>query len=159
MVVLHMESNNYQLGSKNPELNDKAQDLIQVITFLSNERVYHNHFPTFATIDYNDIDEQDLIEAIGDLEKVYTNARSLDVHNLLHHKAYLYVLEETFQGFRILHNDTEYGDEPLTSAPVTGGETALDALKNAWKKWSIPPVLIMNSNYYCPNITIQEVVE
>lgn len=148
-----MNRNNYQLGSDDVSLNIKADALMDKIVFLGNERNYFNHFPSFSTIDYSDADEDELIRDIISLETVYAEARTS------HPKSKLYVLDETADGkFRILHNDTKYVDEPITSAPVCGGKTPLDALKNAWKNWSIPPVLILNSEFYCPYIGIAEVI-
>ena len=148
-----MNRNNYQLGSNDPALNNKADDLMKNICFLANERNYFNHFPSFSTIDYNSMDEDELIQDIIRLETVYAEAGK---HT--HHKAHLYVLEENNGKFRILHNDTEYGTDDLTSAPVCGGKTALEALENAWRKWSIPPVLILNAEYYEPYVGIAEVI-
>ncbi len=151
-----MNRNNYSLGIKDVVLQKKVDYLMDNIVFLSNERVYNKHFPSFATIEFTDVDEDELVQHIEELETIYTKLRNEDVHGLLHHKAYLYILDEDM---KIYHNDLEYGVGIITSAPVTGGKNPKEALKNAWEKWSIPPVLIMNSNYYCPGITIGDVIE
>ena len=145
-----MNSNGYRLGSGDLLLDEKAEHLMDNITFLSNERNYSKKFPLFSTIDYNGVDEDELIMHIEDLEKIYKKC------NRLHHKAHLYLLDEDN---RIYHNDTEYGTDINNSAPITSGKTPLEALVNAWKNWSIPPVLILNADYYCPGVGINEVVE
>ena len=145
-----MNRNNYQLGSGDIVLDEKANHLMDNITFLSNERNYSRRFPMFSTIEYSGVDEDELIMHIEDLEKIYQKT------NTHHHQAHLYLLDSDC---RIYHNDTEYGTDINNSAPICGGKTPLEALKNAWKLWSIPPVLVMNSQYYCPGITINEVVE
>lgn len=144
-----MNRDRYKLGSKDILLDLEAEGLMEDITFLANERNYHNRFPMFSTIDYSDIEETTLIEKIIKLETVYAKA------GRVHHKAHPYFLDSDN---RIYHNDTEYGDEINNSAPICGGKTPLDALKNAWKKWSIPPVLILNAEYYVPNVGIVEVI-
>ncbi|MBR0059343.1 MAG: hypothetical protein IJP99_08450 [Methanobrevibacter sp.] len=145
-----MNSNNYQLGSGDFLLDEKAEHLMDNITFLSNERNYAKRFPMFSTIDYNGVDEDELVMHIEDLEKVYAKAEKT------HHKAYLYVLDEDC---KVYHNDTEYGTDINNSAPICGGRTPMEALVNAWRNWSIPPVLILNSDFFCPGVGINEVVE
>lgn len=145
-----MNRNTYKLGSKDFTLNERADALMDTIVFLGNERNYHHHFPLFSTIEYSDVDEDELIGSIIKLETIYAEARG-DVH----HKAHPYLLDSDN---RVYHNDTEFGTDINNSAPVCGGSTPLEALKNAWKKWSIPPVLILNADYYCPNISIVEVI-
>ena len=144
-----MNRNNYQLGSSDKLLNLKADKLMEKITFLANERNFHNRFPSFSTIEYTSVDEDELIEAIIDLETVYAAA------DRLHHKSHLYVLDDDL---RIYHNDTEYGDEPITSAPITKGLTPFQALCNAWKLWSIPPVLILGADYYVSGVDITTIL-
>ena len=157
-VVVPMNRDNYRLTAHDAVLNQDADKLMEVICFLSNERVYTNRFPSFSTINYNGIDETELIEAIEDLEKLYAKAKEVEPFGILHHHSHLYYLEETSNGFTVWHNDTKYGsDGGSTSAPVCRGKTAIDALKNAWKLWSIPPVLISNSDYYVPNVDIHTV--
>ena len=145
-----MNSNGYQLGSGDVVLDSKADHLMDNITFLSNERNYHNRFPMFSTIDYNGVDEDELIMHIEDLEKIYKQCNSF------HHKAHLYLLDDDC---KVYHNDTEYGTDISNSAPICGGETPFHALQNAWRKWSIPPVLILNADFFCPGVGINEVVE
>ena len=149
-----MNRNNYQLGSGSFELNEKADKLMEVICFLGNERVYMKSFPEYSTIKYCGIDETELIEAIEDLEKVY--AKIGDDH---HHKAHTHYLSynRIDDYYRIYPNDTEYGTDLNTSAPISGGKTPLEALQNAWKSWSIPPVLILNAQYYVPGVDIHAV--
>ena len=149
-----MNSNHYQLGTKNAALNDKADYLVRNITFLANERVSHKRFPVFSTIEYSELDEDELIMHIEDLEKVYNRARK-ETDGLLHHRAHPYLLEKEGDYYHVYHNDTKYGTDPNDNAPIAGGATAFQALCNAWKVWSIPSVLIKNSSYYCPaaNIT------
>lgn len=151
-----MNSNNYQLTRNNTELNKKADDLMQIITFLSNERVYNRRFPEHSTIEYNELDEEELIEAIEDLEKIY---KQVGTH--YHHRSHLYVLtyNRVNDLYRVYHNP-DYGTDPITDPPITGGKTAMDALVNAWDTWSIPPVLILNSKYYTGEaVSIRSVVE
>lgn len=153
-----MNRNNYQLGSNDFILNEKADDLMNNICFLANERNYHNHFPMFSTIDFNGIDEDELIMHVEALEKIHKQVKA--DNGVLHHHAHLYLLDQNNKGlFVIYHNDTCYGDEPVTSAPITSGRSPLEALKNAWKQWSIPPVLVLNADYYIRNITIGRVIE
>lgn len=147
-----MNRNNYRLGSEDTALNIKAENLIENICFLSNERTYSLHFPSFSTIKYDAINEEELIEDIIELETVYAKAKRT------HHKAHLYVLEDMGGAFRLMHNDTEYGDEPITSAPICRGKTPLDVLKYAWRHWSIPPVLVMNADYYVPGVDITTIL-
>ena len=149
MVGLPMNSNNYQLGSSDKLLNLKAERLMENITFLANERVYANRFPTYSTIDYNGVDEEELIESIINLETVYAEA------DKLHHKSHLYLIDSDC---RIYHNNTEYGTDINNSAPITGGRNPLDALINAWKYWSIPPVLVLNADYYVPGVDITRIL-
>ena len=155
-----MNRNNYQLGST-PVLNEKAEDLMNTICFLSNERVYFNSFPNFSTIEYTDIDENELLQAIEDLEDIYREAVNISKYGYLHHRAHPYYLEyHRFEDEWDIHpNDTEYGTDQNFSAPICSGKTALSALKNAWKMWSIPPVLILNSEYYIPGVSIGDVIE
>ena len=145
-----MNRNNYQLGSQDKILNKKADDLMDNICFLANERTYNKRFPEFSTIEYNGVDEEELIDAIQDLETIHKQAGSV------HHKAHPYLLSVDC---KVYHNDTEYGTDINNSAPICGGKNPLEALKNAWGKWSIPPVLILNSEHYIPGITIMDVVE
>lgn len=147
-----MNRNNYLLGSGDAALNIEAENLMEDICFLSNERTYSMHFPSFSTIKFDDMDEDELIDNIIELETVYAKATRL------HHKAHLYVLEDIGGAFRLMHNDTEYGDEEITSAPICRGKTPLDVLKYAWRHWSIPPILVKNSKYYCPTVGITEVL-
>lgn len=149
-----MNSNGYHLGSGDFLLDEKANHLMDNITFLSNERNYAKRFPMFSTIDYNGVDEDELIMHIEDLEEVYVKARQKNKY--LPHKAHLYLLDDDF---KVYHNDTEYGTDINNSAPICGGKTPFEALQNAWRKWSIPPVLILNAEYYCPGVGIGEVVE
>lgn len=58
----------------------------------------------------------------------------------------------------IIKNDTEYGTDINNNAPHSRGNTPLEALKNAWAVWSIPPLLIMNSEYYVEGISISDVL-
>ena len=154
-----MNSNTYQLGSNSFELNQKADKLMEVITFLSNERVYAKSFPEYSTIKYCGIDETELIEAIEDLEKVYCEAKEKSQFGYLHHKAHTHYLSynRIDDYYHIYPNNTEYGTDQNFSAPISGGKTALQALQNAWKNWSIPPVLILNSGYYLPDVDIHMV--
>ena len=151
--VFLVNRNNYQLGSNDFILNEKADDLMNNICFLGNERVYAKRFPLFSTIKYDDIDEDELIMHIEELEKLYSQVKPI------HHHAHLYVLSNDGEWFHVYPNDTQYGTEPITSAPVSGGRTALEALVNAWKIWSIPPVLVLNSNHYCPNVSISTILK
>jgi len=146
-----MNRNNYQLGSQDKILNKKADHIMDNICFLSNERNYNKRFPEFSTIEYNGVDEEELIDAIQDLETIHKQAGKN-----VHHKAHPYLLDVDC---KVYHNDTEYGTDINNSAPICGGKNPLEALKNAWEKWSIPPVLILNSEYYCPGVTIMDVVE
>ena len=146
-----MNRNNYRLTPNNAVLNERADALMNIITFLSNERVYKKSFPQFSTIRYDGIDETELIEAIEDLEKVYSKAERL------HHKAHLCILNEREGRFKIYGNDTEYGTDQNNCPPLCGGATALEALKNAWRNWSIPPILILNADYYVPGVDIHTV--
>jgi len=146
-----MNRNNYQLGSDNAQLNARADRLMNNITFLSNERTYAQRFPSYSSINYNDVDEQELIDDITELERIYAKLR--EENTTLHNNAYLYVLDDGV----IYPNDGQYTTDLTTI--VCKGIDGLSALKNAWKLWSIPPVLVMNSQYYCPGITINEVVE
>lgn len=148
-----MNSNNYQLGTNNATLNDKADYLVKNITFLSNERVYAKRFPSFSSIKYDALDEEELIMHIEDLEKIYNVARRQTDFGLLHQRAHLYFLNKEGDYFHIYHN-TECGTDANDNAPIAGGKTAFEALCNAWKTWSIPPVLILNSKHYCPGANI-----
>lgn len=156
-----MNRNNYQLGSQDKILNKKADDLMDNICFLANERNYNKRFPEFSTIEYNGVDEEELIDAIQDLEDIYREATKISNYGYLHHKAHPYYLSYSRADdyYDIYPNNTEYGTDQNFSAPIIGGKTALQALQNAWKNWSIPPVLILNSEYYIPGITIMDVVE
>lgn len=147
MVVFQVNRNNYRLTSNDFGLNQEADKLMEVICFLSNERVYKDHFPLFSTIKYNGVDETELIEAIEDLERIYKKT------DVLHQKAHLYVLMDDC---KIYHN-TECGTDLITTAPICKGDTPLEALKNAWEKWSIPPVLILNADYHVPDVNIHTV--
>ena len=147
-----MHSNTYCLGSGNIALDNKADDLMMNITFLSNERVHHFRFPCFSNIDYNGIDESDLIDHIKELEKVHKEAEHL------HHRAHPYVLEHAgYEDRFIIRHNTPCGTDQNDNAPITGGCTPLKALQHAWELWSIPPVLILNAEYYCPGTTIDDV--
>lgn len=156
-----MNRNNYQLGSDSFELNEKADKLMEVICFLSHERVCAKFFPSYSSINYTDVDEQEFIEAIEDMEKVYKKGVENTKYGFLHHRAHPYYMSHNRveNEYNVYPNNTEYGSDPNFSAPVCSGKTALDALKNAWRMWSIPPVLILNSEYYIHGITINEVVE
>ena len=150
-----MNRNNYEIKTGDIILDEKAEHIMNNLCFLANERNYYYHFPEFSTIEFNGVDEEELIMHIEDLEKVYNKAGTLN------HKAYLYLMDvdNVNGGFKIYHNDTIYGTDINNSAPVAGGEDPLSALRNAWDKWSIPPVLILNANFYMPGVTISEVVE
>ena len=132
---------------------------MEVICFLSNERVYAKSFPQFSTIKYNGVDETELIEAIEDLEKVYDEAREKSPFGYLHHKAHTHYLSynRIDDYYHIYPNNTEYGTDQNFSAPITGGKTAIQTLKNAWAKWGIPPVLILNADYFVPGVDIHTV--
>lgn len=60
--------------------------------------------------------------------------------------------------FEIYPNSNEFGCEQITSAPITIGDTPIQALKNAWKIWSIPPCLICNADYFVKGIKIRDVL-
>lgn len=149
-----MNRNNYRLTKNPTELSREADRLMEIITFLSNERVYKTSFPSFSTIKYDGIDETELIEAIEDLENIYKKAKKQAPYNILHHNAHLYALDEYNDRFRVYHN-VPYGDD--YGAPIASGKTPLKALQNAWKNWSIPPVLILNSEHYVPDVDIHMV--
>ena len=55
-------------------------------------------------------------------------------------------------------NDTEYGGQGNYNAPHSTGKTPLQALKNAWKVWSVPPILIMNAEYHIKGISISDIL-
>ena len=148
-----MNRNNYQLNSSDFILNERADNLMNNICFLANERNYKNHFPLFSTINFQGIDEEELIQHIEELEQIHSDVIFLD--GSLPHKAHPYLLDEDC---KIYHNDTEYGTDINNSAPICGGKTPIEALKIAWKKWSIPPVLILNADYYVPGVSISEVI-
>ena len=59
--------------------------------------------------------------------------------------------------YGVYHN-SRCGTDPITSPPITSGKTALDALTNAWKIWSIPPVIIENALYYVPDVNINMIL-
>ena len=147
-----MNRDDYQLGSDDFILNEKADDLMNNICFLGNERIYAKRFPLFSTIKYDDIDEDELIMHIEELEKIYSQV------NPTHHRAHPYVLSDNSGWFHVFHNDTEYGTDINNSAPIAGGKTPIEALKNAWKVWSIPPVLVLNSSHYCPDVSISNIL-
>ena len=153
-----MNTNQYQLGTNNTALNEKADYLVRNITFLANERVYHKRFPAFSSIKYNALDEDELIMHIEDLEKLYNVARKETDFGLLHHRAHPYILNEHDGWFHIYPNDTKYGTDANDNAPIAGGKTAFQALCNAWKIWSIPSVLILNSRHYCPGADIKQIL-
>ena len=152
-----MNTNQYKLGTKNTALNEKADFLVRNITFLANERVYHKRFPAFSTIKYTGLDEDELIMHIEDLEKIYNVARKETDFGLLHHHAHPYILLDEGGHYHIYHN-TKCGTDPITTSPIAGGATALQALCNAWKVWSIPSVLIQNSKHYCPGANINKIL-
>lgn len=58
----------------------------------------------------------------------------------------------------IQSNDTKCGTDINNNAPHSMGETPLKALQNAWKRWSIPPLLIMNADYFVKGISITDVL-
>jgi len=149
-----MNRDNYRLTKNPTELSREADRLMEIITFLSNERVYKTRFPSFSTINYCEIDETELLEAIEDLEKVYEKAKKEEPFGILHHNSELYALDEFEDRFRVYHN-VPFGDD--YGAPIASGKTPLKALQNAWKNWSIPPILIMNAQYFVPNVDIHMV--
>lgn len=154
-----MNRNGYKLTNQDAFLNEKACDLMDTICFLSNERTYHLHFPLFSTIEYTDVEEQELLENIIRLETIYAEAKGASDYGILHHKSHLYYLDKNGDGYAVYHNDKEYcSDGPSTSAPVCHGKTPMDTLQNAWKKWSIPPVLILNADFYVEHVSIAEVI-
>ena len=153
-----MKTNQYKLGTKNTALNEKADFLVKNITFLANERVFNKRFPAFSSINYSELDEEELIMHIEDLEKIYNVARKETDFGLLHHRSHPYILLDENGWFHVYHNDTEYGTDPITTSPIAGGATALQALCNAWKVWSIPSVLIQNSKHYCPGANINKIL-
>lgn len=152
-----MNIDHYQLGTNNPELNEKADFLIRNINFLANERVFNKRFPAFSSIKYTELDEDELIMHIEDLEKIYNVARKETDFGLLHHRSHPYILLDEGGHYHIYHN-TKCGTDPITDAPIAGGKTPFQALCNAWKVWSIPSVLIQNSKHYCPGANITTIL-
>lgn len=60
--------------------------------------------------------------------------------------------------FKIYPNSNKFGCEQITSAPIAVGNTPIQALKNAWRMWSIPPCLICNADYFIKEIKIRDVL-
>ena len=157
-----MDRNNYQLCSNSCinkiELDQKADRLMDNIIFLSNERNYAKSFPQYSTIDYSSIDEEELIMHIEELEKLYKEAKEQSKWGYLHNNAHPYLVQWNMDAKEYqVHPNEGCGTDQITSAPITTGKTALNALINAWKMWSIPPVLVLNADYYVPGISISEV--
>ena len=142
------------------ELNQKADHLMDNIIFLSNERNYSKSFPQYSTIEYSSIDEDELIMHIEELEKIYKEAKKLSKWGYLHNNAYPYLIQWNMdeQEYQV-HPNGGCGTDPITSAPITSGRTLLDALCNAWKLWSIPPVLILNAQHYMPGVDITTILK
>lgn len=77
----------------------------------------------------------------------------------VNHKDWTHMLSRgSNYSFIIQKNDTPNGCTPNYHAPCATGATPLQAMRNAWKMWSIPPILIMNSEWFVKGISITDVL-
>ena len=128
------------------EMNNQDKQKVEKIMELCGKR----NLAKFGRSNWNGADEHQLICLIKEAEKTVT---------LTSHSDWKYLLDKHYNGgYMIQGNDTKYGTDANTSAPISLGKTPLQTLKNGWKNWSIPPFLIMNANYHIKNISITDVL-